>query len=69
LFFLSLRLGSKAKIKNIISALPSHLPRQMEVSLVQTKEFAQTFLFAQTKAPSLGGVSRCSRDGVGLKEK
>ena len=45
------------------------LPLQGEVSFVQTKEFAQTFLFAQSKAPSLGGVSRCSRDGVGLKDK
>ena len=39
------------------------LPLQGEVLFVQTKEFAQS------KAPSLGGVSRCSRDGVGLKDK
>ena len=47
----------QCNILPIVCTAAIHLPRQMEVLLVQTK------------APSLGGVSRCSRDGVGLKDK
>jgi len=35
MFFLSLRPGSKANIKNNIPTLPSHLPRQMEVCFLR----------------------------------